>query len=310
VYREREVIVYRASSVGRCQRRLLYARIGKAESPPPEVIQSGMDSSAALEVPVIKAFEADHDVEVWGSQLELEAPVQPGVILRAHPDGLCRSEATGQSGIVEVKVFGDSFWDKWQQGGLGAFPHYRDQIVATMAAARASVSDMEVLGCWMVVGHKTKEGHLTGSLSITWVPWRYADWVMIMKRIREVEEAYQLYRRTRGKEGVKGLGCPAEFGCPYWTLHDEKEIPVLEDLGLAAKVITIKDKMAAIAKLKEDVDKLKEEVLQDVDRSVRVTDGRTIWTLVYTKEHTQEVPAHTRKMKARVSYGKGERLDG
>jgi hypothetical protein len=219
--------VYRASSVGQCERALLHARIGRAVSPRSEKLGAAMAASARLEGPIADALAEQYQIVVTDSQTEVEVPVSPGVVIRGHIDGFGTTEH--RSGLVEIKAFGEGFWNEWRKGGIQAFPTYVAQF-HLYCAGLVSSGLPDLKGGWFVVGKKGETGHLESHLEgrpqvrYEWVDFKPAVVAKMVARVKRVEAAY--VRMQEGERADEELDCPGAFGCPYWTLHDPDDRPV------------------------------------------------------------------------------------
>lgn len=246
-----ETVVYGASGIGSCPVALYYDRSGVTPEPPPQWLQDAYDQGNDNEDTILEMLqqrtpftlldlgdlvgygyqmgEYDEDRQVdYSRQVRVEAKVLPGVIVRAHLDGIAmlrvipegwtrEQDTTDKRFIVEVKALGDTLWERWKKVGINIIPSYPWQVSAQMKGAG--------LPCVFVVGHKNKEGRVFE------IDYRIIDeppvkWMEVIKKIGKVEK------------GDVDDGCPLPlmYPCPYYPLHDpdavaggSRELVVLDD---------------------------------------------------------------------------------
>lgn len=120
VYQERDILVFRASSLGSCTRSLVAAVLGEHAAPFNETIRTAMNASAALEDKAIEEYrrQTGHDV-IW-QQKRVELDVMDKVVVRGHIDGL--DQTTDE--ILEVKAMSATNFANYEAGGLDAMKPY------------------------------------------------------------------------------------------------------------------------------------------------------------------------------------------
>lgn len=166
--------VYRAYSLGNCLRSLVAARLGEDVFPPHQRFRAAMDASGGLEEEVLRRFsiemasseiiwkqkmvEMQMDV-VWGEDITVN--VTP-VIIRGHLDAMYQLDDS----ILEVKVFGDNYWDRWKSGGYDALPNQLGEKYKVQQAVYGFATQRKVR---FVVGHKGKLATPHGDGSFDWV---------------------------------------------------------------------------------------------------------------------------------------------
>lgn len=152
VYLEDGVAIYRASALGhQCPTQLVAARLGYSPAPVPAWLQTRYDEGTEAEPIIIERLRRELGWEVTGdgddNQLELEIPVGASAKIRLHPDGLARIPDQKVSDFVlEVKAFGDDYWERFVREGVEGFPGYAVQTSLEMAATGRP--------CLFVVAHK------------------------------------------------------------------------------------------------------------------------------------------------------------
>jgi hypothetical protein len=230
------VVVYGASGIGACPVALYYDRQGMTGEPFPErlmqAFSEGVDNEqlildmlqekapfTLLEKPELEfagykfgVYDEDRKVD-YSDQVRVEAPVLPGVIVRAHLDGVCElvkvpegwtreQDTDGKRFIVEAKALGDALWEKWKKVGIDIIDHYPWQVSAQMKGAG--------LPCVFVVGHKDKTG------KVFEIDYKILDelpvkWIEVIKKIKMVEAGT-----------IEDTDCPTPFmyPCPFFPLHN------------------------------------------------------------------------------------------
>lgn len=231
-----ELVVYGASGLGACPVALYYDRQGITGEPTPDWLQTAYNQGNDNERLILDMFESrspftlltdeqcveagyrfgewdtDRGVD-YSAQVRVETQVLPGVVVRAHLDGIGRitvpdigwtrkQDKTGDLFIVEVKALGDALWDAWKTKGIEIVKSYPWQVSAQMKGAG--------LPCVFVVGHKDKDG------KVYEIDWKFVDelpvkWIDVIKKIGKVE-----------KGDIEDTDCPVPFmyPCPYYPLHN------------------------------------------------------------------------------------------
>lgn len=245
---ENGLVVYSASSIGRCPVALYYDRMGVTGEPTPDWLQAKYDEGVTNENLILRIL---HDQKIWvlqdkdtleglgyrfgewdedrqvdyREQVRVEAPVLPGIVVRAHLDGIAalpeipegfvlEGVVAGQYRVVEVKAFGEDLWDKFKRHGLAGFPLYQWQLASQMKGAGLNTA-------LFVVGHKGTDGRVF-EIGIEYVNSLPIKWLDVIQKINGIEQMVG---------GGDELACPKplDYPCPYYKLHTEDEIPVVED---------------------------------------------------------------------------------
>ena len=226
VYLEGNTVIYRASALGHCLRMLWAARSGMDARPFPKPIQQAMDEGTELESTILNIL---HEQYHWGFaysgqqfQIELNCGAWNGktLIVRGKMD-----EIRDDGLPVDVKAFSQSSVDRhipdyylWQQSvytyGMGVDRYY-------MPIYNKDTGKMVERTLAPMIPKYTRE--------------------QIRDRVLAVEEAFQ--------SGTMPNDCPAEYGCQYYYLHDQKVIDELPDdakvllvarINLSRKIATIR----------------------------------------------------------------------
>ena len=233
VYQEGGRLVIRASAFGGCIRALVCARDGMDPIPFPASLQEAMDVSANLEQAVFDTLGDPVHSQHQEVGLRFGATT-----VRGHIDGIVR---VGQKTLTlaEVKVFGDSYWDKWLKEGLDGFPRYQWQLSAYMLSLG--------LPGLMAIGHK-QDGKLVDvrTLAVHTAP---ISLDQMAARVREVE--------TAGELPV----CNTDmWPCPYAYTHVD-DTPRFEHDSLEALIRTYQRLREEEAVAKEERDGVRVAIL-------------------------------------------------
>jgi hypothetical protein len=152
VYVEDGTAIYRASALGhQCLTQLVAARMGYAPTAPPAWLLSRYDEGTAMEPVIIERLRREYGWVVTDdgddSQMELEIPVGSLAKIRLHPDGRATiPDQKVNEFVLEVKAFGDDYWEKFQKLGVAGFTGYAWQTALEMSATG--------LPCAFVVAYK------------------------------------------------------------------------------------------------------------------------------------------------------------
>lgn len=242
-----ETVVYGASGLGSCSVALYYDRQGVTPEPPPQWLQEAYNQGNENEGLILDMFqqatpfrlldlgdvvgygyslgEYDEDRGVdYSNQVRVEAKVLPGVVVRAHLDGIAEltvpesgwirdQDTTGKKFVVEVKALGDTLWQAWKARGINIISSYPWQVTAQMKGAG--------LPCIFVVGHKDKNGRVF-EIDYKIIDEPPIKWMEVIKKIGAIE-----------KEQVEDCPLPMMYPCPYYPLHNpentRKDVVVLDD---------------------------------------------------------------------------------
>lgn len=187
-YEEDGKVIYRASSVGNCVKSLVASRLGYSPQDHPGWLMEKFDEGHVAE-PIILDWITQQ--EEWrfldplepssyggtagthivpkpdDDQFLLEIPVGERALIRCHLDGMAVCTGVKPAGktsygwfglknglgcVVEVKAFGQSYWDKYEKEGITGFPYYSNQVTIQMAGSG--------LPCMFVIALKGKDGKL------------------------------------------------------------------------------------------------------------------------------------------------------
>lgn len=146
VYREGDVWVYRASSIGLPVRCLAAARQGYDPLPSPQHLLAAAAEGNRLE-PVVKERLQKEGFRIGVEQQEVELQVEgAAAILRGHLDGADVSTPDGRDGLIlEVKTMSRRVWDKFWRYRWDRAVTYAWQLSVYMHAVGAEAAVYAVL---------------------------------------------------------------------------------------------------------------------------------------------------------------------
>jgi hypothetical protein len=226
-------IFYRASALGGCFRALWAARQGFEPKSPPANMQAIFDEGHRIEEMVLDRLEAE-GWNIYNRQKEIQVPVnlpsELPIFITGHLDALgCPPEGLNARDpeahlfehIIEIKGFGSSNMEQYKRSGLKAFPRYRHQI----AAYSVGVPCGDVA---FVVYEKE-----TDKIRVDFFQPDVPEWELttIILAVEEMVSKQQIPK------------CDAlDYPCPYYYLHDPKEMPMplaLDADMLVTAILTI-----------------------------------------------------------------------
>lgn len=244
-------IVYRASSLGKCIRGLVAARMGIKDQPRPQVIQDAMDVSSGLEGKVVDYLD-NEGYEIVYTQNAREIHFDhlgsaKHIILRGHVDAIVSKN--NRTYVAEIKCVSEKSYEKYDKQGITAFGRLAEayQWQADIYAHAAALPVLYVVG-------KKVDGKITEvSIDDHVIKYEIAD---IAERLRLVEGNYLT---DNYPDCDRGCGSYDE----YWHIHEQKEEDVREDSEVAAwlrELRILRDQDIASEKRQKEIKKLLENV--------------------------------------------------
>lgn len=229
-------VIYRASALGSCERRLLAARLGFDPKPPPAKLQAAYDEGHRLEPIILKRLEDDYHWVLEQHQAEMQLHLGTGpdgreLYIVGHVDCLGTPPGGKHWMPVDAKAFAQSTLQDFLAAGLLAFPHYAWQQSCycegfhtenfCLPLYNKDTDTMRV---------KVYDTH----------PYSYED---IQERVYHIEGLVKF-------ADVINVPCSADWGCPYDYLHDRKPVDTLPDelAQLVRNYLTVKHKLDAYTK--------------------------------------------------------------
>lgn len=298
-YLEGDRVIYRASSLGACERALVALATGHQPRPHPQWFQDVLDEGTAME-PFIRAMHDDARAEHPGWQDQYEGEFAVGqiggreVVVRYHADDVL---IDGSDALLrEYKKFRESTWDKFIQQGVECNANYPWQVAVMMH----SLQEMGLSVFCEFIGGKYVDGAIVGTHAFPVIDPPIPR-IAIIKKIARVERLIA--------EGLvpDEVPCQVRFPCGFWYLHDDKpEVPTVE--------LTEDDQLAALRdwKVQAGIAKTAKQMLETAEKNRKavaltlagwisdnaVGAGMIDGVRVQIKRHVQEVEAHTQTVRA------------
>lgn len=330
-----ETVVYRASSLGGCERAFVAMANGYAARPHPQWFQEVLDEGTAMESVIREMFHVNQgedptDRTGWQDQFEGELEVGTiggrRIVVRWHCDDVLFDDDDPKSTVLrEYKKFRDSTWPKFQRSGVECNPNYPWQVAAMMH----TLDDMGyAVACQFIGGHYQDEDEGNGRVITEVQHHVYADppipRVAILKKLARIE------RLIAEGNAPDETPCQVSFPCGFWYLHDDQ----LDGGKNVAADVTLTDEPALRAlkrwswcadQVKHYQGKLKEfeaekrkatEALGEFVDAGATARGEVDGESVVVKHHRQDVAERTQTMKAhtrdyfQVVKQKGDPTDG
>lgn len=204
-------VVYRASSLGGCDR-MLVACASPDQYPPaphPAWFQTVLDEGSAAEATIDRLWSEATGIPTTGQQMPVELDVgefdNGPVIVRAHCDGQAGVDPRGR----EFKKFRDSTWPEFVKRAVEVHQNYPWQVGVMMWATGWD---------WELVG-----GRLTDDGIVEVKGFAYTEppipFKAIFDKVRRIEQ--QIARGFDPKEVACSL---TMFPCPQWKIHDVPDV--------------------------------------------------------------------------------------
>lgn len=294
-------VVYRASSLGGCERAFVACATGHEARPHPQWFQNVLDEGTFAEAQINAWWEAATSIPTVLQQQELilttaiEADVVHDgatytvpVVVKAHVDGFAEpTSGMDRVTVREYKKFRPSTYPNFQRQGVEVHKNYPWQIAAVMHAIRQVPSDppseplVEMVGAlW---GKRDGEGddvpdHVIDTtchmIDMPPIPMK-----AINKKIARIEG---LIADGYMPQDVDVVCAEDSYPCPYWYLHPSelaggkkadkpvtKKISLSPDDPVALALIHRQGYDARVAALESDLKKIKQardEVNQQIER--------------------------------------------
>lgn len=243
-YPENGKIIYRASSVGNCIKSLAASRLGYAPQEHPDWLLTKFAEGNDAEPIILDWVSGQGEWELLNplapssyagmpptlvprpddGQFLVEIPLGERVLIRCHLDGMavCVNPKAdggffglkkGMAVVVEVKGFGQSFWDKFDRDGIAGFPYYATQVSIQMHGTG--------LPCMFVVAKKGDDGKLErgddGKLVTRVVYYREAPVSLAQIKVRIARAEGHVARGMMPECDYR------QYPCQYFWLHDDED---------------------------------------------------------------------------------------
>lgn len=210
-------IVYRASSLGACDRALVALARGMKPAPHPQWFQEVLDEGNKYEDTIRQMWAEKMPLDkpmVFVDQVELELTVLPGIVIRSHVDDVATNGELAY--LREYKKFRDSTWPKFMSQGVECGANYPWQVSAMW---HALVQDGYEVECDFVAGHLVDDEIIEVEGKHLLSP--PLPLKAIIKKIARVERLID-----EGFDPME-VDCIKSYPCGFWKLHDEDESPAV-----------------------------------------------------------------------------------
>lgn len=232
-YLEGDTVIYRASSIGACERALVASARRALPQPHPAWFQEVLDEGTLNESVISDMWDLETGIPTVDQQREFNLLIGEidgrDVYVRSHIDGMNGADPTS---IREYKKFRDSTWPNFLQQGVEVGANYPWQVSVAMHALTAElmVHGKADVACEFVGGHYellngggTPDDSTPAIRAITQVECKYIasppiPLVAIRKKIARVE------RLINTGFDIMETPCDGKtYPCPYWKYHDPKD---------------------------------------------------------------------------------------
>ena len=220
-YVEGDKTIYRASSLGMCDKAFVALSMGYDPRAFPQWFQDVLDEGTEAEATIREMWEAEMEVEVVDVGRTLEMEILEGVWLRGSIDGMYVRKDFPV--LFEAKKIRDSGWAQYQRVGVEYQKNYPMQTSAYihMLAEELDIQpDMAFVG-----GHMENKGTDSDpDWQITEVDHHlYVDPPVSLRAIKKrIVGLERLISETKAIGDLK-CGDMRQFPCPVFYLHDDDE---------------------------------------------------------------------------------------
>lgn len=316
VYREGDQWIIRASAIGGCMRSLVAAGRDVEPNATPEWMQEKFDEGKAAEPIIAEWYHTKNSVEPldeeWAAdhmkhlarvdgQWEFNLQVRPNIVVRGHFDDIvCEVVGKGETFTdydfigVEYKAVGKDLFAQIANHGAAAKATYEWQVGCYMAATNLPWDFVAVL--------KNEDGTVTEIVDHTT---RYYTIPPVMRT--EIEDrALEVidWVENRAYDEYPPCALPLQYPCPYFLLHDEEEIPVLEgdEADRMRSALDLRQQLKNRIVLMNDQVKTADETIKMLlgDRKTVMVDGTRV-TWVHSESPEKWIEPKPYMKKASVS---------
>lgn len=224
-------VVYRASSLGGCERAFVATGRGIVGSPHPDWLLEVFEEGNRAESQILRMWEEAGAPPTIGEQDELEIEVgevelawhdmtcEVPIIVRAHIDGRALDlDGSGQYVLRECKKFRDSTWPVFLSKGCEINVLYPWQLSAMMHAVAAESADGKTYPLVEMIGGHWQDDHVTEIVT------RFIDnppipLKAIKKKVARIE---RLLAEGYDPTDAEVVCTENQYPCPFWKLHTAK----------------------------------------------------------------------------------------
>lgn len=300
--------VYRASSLGSCERRLVAHRRGIHAQPVPDWLQVRFDEGHEWETRILQRWEDDNTGCLALSQDNLILEVGKHAAVRGSIDGY-----DDRGTIVDGKFLGPYLYDRLRSKGISAFPHYEWQQAAYAHAARAKGYKVDNICLAMGLKDIEGEGDARRIVGIKEMSYLWVD-VAELPTVAQIKARVMRLEKLAAQEGDVWPDCPTpfEYPCPFDWLHEDRDVAIEVTHEDMVEKLTLAEQLTGMAKMyereakecKAHAKKLVEEVLaaEDLtpDASHRLRAGDLEVTWVYSHTPAKVIERYERKESTRA----------
>lgn len=269
-----ERVVYRASSLGSCDRAVLLTALGVTPAPDPPGWQQVLDEGTIAESAIRLMWEEQKAIEVVDDQLEVQLDVgvmnDRNVIIRGHIDGRWhgdpREPGIDGGGLWESKKFRESTFPDFLRDGIEVHKNYPWQLSVYMHALGLDYA--EVTG-GLLVGYRDR---ITGKLHDSafeydeWSPKASPDRIpeiskIVVKPVHGapipmhaiIKRIIMLERMIAKQPDPASIECVRSWPCGYYPYHDPKPEPETFVLDADPAVGSVMRKLTGAIKRKAEL---------------------------------------------------------
>jgi hypothetical protein len=309
VYHDPEIDrwVYRASSLGACDRELVAHRRGMVGGPTPDWLQVRFDEGHDWEDRILKRMEDDQSVSLGLAQHQTILDVGKQAAVRGSIDAY---DDLGT--VVDAKFLGPDLFAKLRDGGIQAFPHYWWQQGVYAHGMRAE--GYKVDNICLAMGLKQIEGK-GEDRQIVGVKAMHYLWVDVadLPTVAQIKARVMGLEKLAGRPADEWPECPVPFQypCAFDWLHEERDVAIEVEGEMEVK---LRDANTHYEMARDHEDKAKyhkgegkrlvEEVLAaedltpDAGHKLRAGDLEVQW--VYSKTEAKVIEKYERKESIRA----------
>lgn len=206
--------VYRASSLGGCSKAIIAARLAYDPMDPPESMGQVFAEGNLHESAVIEWLKG-RGYKIQDEQLEVVIPCPLNCVIVGHVDGIADWDIS--RGVLEVKSMSDNAFKtfqkmRWDTPGL--IQKYKWQISSYMIS----------LG---LPGLLVVKNRNNGDTLILEIPKPFYDKSQLIARVVSLE--------IQARKGLPESCDNPSYPCPFYYLHEEKELELMGSAGLASQ---------------------------------------------------------------------------
>lgn len=214
---ELDTVVYRASSLGMCERAIVAIANNVPRAPWPAKFQEVLDEGTAYEDTIRQMHAAEHGDGDGTAEsqalIELEVGELYGrrVIVRAHADDVIGNSLEGYV-LREYKKFRDSTWPNFVRMGVEVHVNYPWQVAAMMhglSQINGKLEDIDVV-CEFVGGHLVDGAIVETSHTLLAIP------PIPLKAIRL--RLARLERMINEGLAPDEVACTPQYPCGFWNM--------------------------------------------------------------------------------------------